>query len=258
MFPLPRRPVALPAARPKQTPLLMLALALGLSVGPAPARAEGRETIRFTASILGLTAGRMTLAINRRGEAYAVTGQTVSAGLAGLFSPFRVTNRVRGTEREGRFLPERYQSQSDGERRGRGAEMTYRNGVPSIVALEAEDRPGAPVLDPASQAGKVDPLTLTYALLRDTDREGACTLSLDIFDGHRAARLTLGQPRVEDDGLVCQGVYRRVDGYPPQDLAERQDFPFTITYAPLPDGRLRPMELVLDSLFGTARLTRED
>lgn len=233
------------------------ALSFALAITSAPALAQTSETMRFTASILGVTAGRTTLAVNRDGAAYAVTGQTASAGLGGLFSSFKVTSRVRGTERNGTFRPDRYEAQAEGERRGRGAEIVYRAGVPEVVKMEAEARPGAPVLDPASQAGKVDPLTMTYALLRDTDRDSACTLQLDVFDGHRATRVTLGQPRPQGDGLVCQGVYRRVDGYPPEDLAERREFPFTITYAALPDGRLRPVELVLDSLYGTARLTRD-
>lgn len=239
---------------------LGLAFGMSLSLSPlaAPAQTVETETMRFTASILGVTAGRATLAVNRSGDAYAVTGQTSSAGLAGLFSSFKVTNKVRGSERNGTFRPERYESRAEGERRGRGAEIVYEGGVPKVLTLEAERRPGAPVLDPATQAGKVDPLTMTYALLRDTPRDQACTLRLEVFDGHRASRVALGNPRADGDDLLCDGVYSRVDGYPPEDLEERRDFTFTVTYTPLADGRMRPAVLVLDSLYGTARLARDE
>lgn len=214
--------------------------------------------MRFTASVLGLTAGRMTLGVNRKGDSYAVTGKTTSAGMGGMFRSFSVTNKARGTEKGGAFRPERYESSAEGERAGRGAELVYKAGVPEIVTLEEDHHKDAPVLDPAKQAGTVDPLTLTYALLRDVDADRACNMKLKVFDGHRLAHVTVGAAKVDGDAVICHGVYRRVDGYPPAEIAERQDFPFSVTYAALPDGRLRVTEVALDSLFGIARLTRDD
>lgn len=234
--------------------LLVAALATALPKGAA--LADGTETYRFTASVLGVTAGKMSMAVNRKGTSYAVTGNTSSAGMGGLFRSFSVTSKVRGTEIDGRLRPERYQSTSEGERAGRGAELVYKGGVPEILSLAEEENPGAPVLDPAKQGGTVDPLSMTYALLRDTDRDQACTLNLKIFDGHRLSQVTVGQPKPDGEGLICTGLYRRLDGYPAEDIAERQDFPFTIAYRPGPEGQLQVTEIVLDSLFGVARLSR--
>lgn len=237
-----------------------LLLALGVVAPlaqPGPARAEERQVMRFTASVLGLTAGRMTLSTLRDGETYAVAGQTVSAGLAGLFTSFKVTNRVNGTVRGSDFRPSRYESVSDGERAGRGAVIEYRSGVPKVLSMAEELEPDAPVLDPAQQGGKVDPLTVTYALFRDVPRTEVCALKLEIFDGHRASRISLANPVADDDAVICEGLYRRVDGYPPDELAKRQDFAFTLRYEPMADGQMRPVEMVLDSLFGAARITRD-
>lgn len=241
-------------AFPLFSPALLVLALTGLAAQPAPAA----ETTRYSASLLGVTVGRMTLSVATGDSSYAVASQTTSTGLAGLFSPFKVTNRVKGTVSGGTFRPTRYESQGDGERAGRGAVIEYEKGEPRIIAMDEERHPGAPVLDPATQAGKVDPLTLTYALLRDIPAGESCTMALDIFDGHRAARMTLGAPETGADSMTCRGLYRRVDGYPPEDLAERQDFPFVVRYARLPDGSHRPMEIVLDSLFGAARLTRDN
>lgn len=238
-------------------PVLLVA-GLATASSPGPVRAAETETYRFTASVLGVTAGKMTMAVNRKGAAYAVTGNTSSAGMGGLFRSFSVTSKVRGTEAGGTFRPERYQSSSEGERAGRGGEMVYKSGVPQVLALDEDAHPDAPVLDPAKQGGTVDPLTMTYALLRDSDRDQACTLNLKVFDGHRLSQVTVGQPEADGEGLVCTGLYRRLDGYPPDEIAERQDFPFRITYTAGSDGRLEVSEIVLDSLFGVARLTRAD
>lgn len=216
-------------------------------------------TIRFTARIAGLTAGRMVLTPRVTGADYALSAKTTSAGLAGFFRPFVFANSVTGTEAGGNFRPRQYQARSSGGRSARETVLAYdRRGVPQVVTLVDDPRPGAPPVDPAGQGGSVDPLTLTWALLRDIPADRACQLDLRVFDGQRAARMQQRPGAVTEGQVECLGTYSRVAGYPPEDLAKRRDFDFAVTYRPLPDGRLRVVELTLDSLFGPARMRRED
>ncbi len=39
-------------------------------------------------------------------------------------------------------------------------------------------------------------------------------------------------------------------------MADKSRFPFSMTYAPLPDGRLRVTEIAMDTIYGKGRLTR--
>jgi hypothetical protein len=239
--------------------LVALLLAFLLAAPPF-ASAQQAEELRFRATILGLTAGRMVMRVNQGGGGdYAIAARTTSAGLAGLFRSFDVVNRVRGRESAGRFSPQRYTTQTEGAAADSGAEILWEAGVPQVIRMDQPNRPGAPRIDPAMMAGRVDPLTFTWALLRDIPADQACTLSLGIFDGYREAAARLSNPRPSDEGgVICDGVYSRVLGYPPEELAEQRDFTFRLRYRPLPDGRLRVAELELDSFFGLARFTRED
>ncbi|MDO9639939.1 MAG: DUF3108 domain-containing protein [Pseudotabrizicola sp.] len=231
-----------------------LCAALCLAV---PVAAQDTSVARYTITVSGLTAGRMTLAANHDGAGYALTSNAASAGLAGLFRSFSLTTRAQGRDRGGELVPERYSSQSEGARAGRGAELTFQDGLATVVSAAAS-RPDAPLVDPAEHRGAVDPLTGFYAVLRDVVPETACRLDLRMFDGHRISRVTLSQPVPGEGGLTCQGVYRRIDGYPPQDLAERATFPFVLRYTAGADGRLRVAEVSMDSLFGPARMIRDE
>ncbi len=223
----------------------------------APVSAQDAEAVSYTISVSGLTAGRMALAANHDGRSYALTSNTASAGLAGLFRSFSVTTRARGSERGGRLIPQRYVAQTEGAREGRGAELEFADEVASVIKADAH-RDDAPLVDPAQHRGAIDPLTGLYTVLRDTDRSTACQLDFKMFDGHRISRVTVASPQAEGEGLICQGVYRRVDGYPPEELAKRSAFPFLVTYRPAADGRLQVAEVSMDSLFGPARMVRED
>jgi hypothetical protein len=102
----------------------------------------------------------------------------------------------------------------------------------------------------------VDILTALYATLRDAEAGSECNRSFAMYDGRRASRLTLGAPAAVEGGVTCPGEYRRVAGFPPEDMAEKTRFPFTLTYAPAPDGRMRVVEVSMDTLYGSAKLIR--
>lgn len=210
----------------------------------------------FSITVSGVKAGTFSIAANSNASSYAVTSRAASAGLAGLFRSFTITSKVSGRLSGGTFRPERYVSQSDGARAGRGAELTFAGGTPTVISAATEPDPDAPKVDPASLTNVVDPLTGLYAILRDTTPEAACDVDLTMFDGHRVSRVTLSGARAVEGGVMCDGVYRRVAGYPPKVLAERQTFAFTAFYAAEGDV-LRAQELTMDSLFGPARMTRD-
>lgn len=239
--------------------LTALILALGIfGLPPAMAQTPDEGKIRFTARIAGVTAGRIELRYRINGPDYALAAETTSAGLAGLFRPFTFANQAEGRESQGTLRPRRYEARATGGRAARETALRYDRGVPQVLTLVDDPRPDAPPVDPAEAKGAVDPLTLTWALLRDIPADQACQLDLRVYDGQRLSRLVQEQGPERDDGIECRATYRRLAGYAPEDLAKRRDFALSILYTPLPDGRLRPVELTLDSLFGPARMRRED
>lgn len=238
----------------RRLPTLAAALTIAFCANglARPAAAENGD---FTITVAGLTAGTFQIRSTRTATEYAVSSRVASAGLAGLMRSFAVTSKVTGTQSGGQLRPKRYVAQSEGARSGRAAELVFDNGTPQVISAAQEPDPDAPKVDPASLTGVVDPLTALFGVLRDTPAAQACQLDQTMFDGHRVSRVTLSGARVTEDGVLCDGVYTRVAGYPPKDLAERKTFEFTARYTPQGD-MLQIQQLSMNSLFGPARMTR--
>ncbi len=220
---------------------------------PAAARAD--EAV-FDFSVRGLRAGTLTFSGAAEGGSYAVTGRLESAGLVGLLRKVRYDGQVEGRVKGKRFTPARYVERADTGKRQSEAVMEYRGGVPQVKVYNPPRPPGDGGLDPARQAGTVDPLTAMFAALRDVPAGQECNLALQLFDGKRRSQVSLGAPRPSGEGIACPGEYRRLAGFPAEDMAERARFPFSVFLVPQADGRMRVSEVTLESIYGNARLKR--
>lgn len=240
------------------TPILRLTAVLACLLAPAlPATAEmTRDEARFDLVMAGLTAGSLTFAAESDGRSYAVRGRLASSGLLSFVRKVSYDATARGRLRDGTYLPARYTERADTGRRQSQAEILWQGGVPQIASYTPPREPRPTDVDPATQAGSVDILTALYATLRDADAGGECNRSFAMYDGRRASRLSLGTPEPAEGGITCAGEYRRVAGFSPEDMAEKTRFPFTLTYAPAPDGRMRVIEVRMETLYGSARLIR--
>ncbi|RGP35334.1 DUF3108 domain-containing protein [Pseudotabrizicola alkalilacus] len=219
--------------------------------------AQESNVARYTVSVSGLTAGKVTLTAQHEGARYVVSSNSASAGLAGFFRSFTLISQTQGTERNGRLIPQRYSADAKGARQGRGAELAFDGGLATVIKADPPE-PDVPVVDPARHKGVVDPLTGLYSVLRDTTPATACQVDLKMFDGHRVNSVTLSSPQADGDGLTCRGLYRRIDGYPAKELARRPETSFIVTYRPVEGGVLRVTEVSVDSAFGLARMIRDN
>lgn len=231
-------------------PRIGLVLALAL---PGVARAD--EAV-FDLSIRGIRAGTLTFDGQVGDGRYAVTGRLESAGLVGLVRAVRYDGQAQGAHKAGRYTPARYVERADTGRRQSEAVMDYKRGVPQVKVYNPPRAAGDGGLDPAKQGGTVDPLTAMFATLRDVPQGQECNLSLKLFDGKRRSQVTLGAPTAAEGGVACPGEYRRVAGFSEEDMAEKSRFPFTVYLEPAAGGTMRVREVVMESLYGNARLKR--
>jgi len=214
------------------------------------------ETVTFDVAVAGVQAGSLSVEAKTDGAAYAARIVIESSGMVRLLRRVRYESASEGSYRKGRYVPTRYTESADSGQRRSEVRLTYAKGVPQIEAYAPAPDPEASVVDPAALGGTLDPATALFAALRDVAPGAACTLQARTFDGRRLAQFTLGGAPVSADGLTCQGEYRRLQGYTPTEMADKQRFAFTLIYAPAADGQLRVVEVTLDTVFGKARLTR--
>jgi hypothetical protein len=232
------------------------ALAIALCATAAVADAPRETRAEFDLVLKGIRAGTLSLAAVEDGRRYTVTGRLATSGLAAVLKRVRYAGEVAGRIRDGRFLPQRYAETADTGRRQSEAVLEYRDGVPQVKVYAPPRAPGPDDPDPAAQGGSVDPLTALFATLRDVPPGEECRVDLALFDGRRASRVALGPPVAAEGGVACAGEYRRVAGFPAEDMAERTRFAFALRYAPGPEGRMRVVEVTMETLVGKASMIR--
>lgn len=238
-------------------PVLGLATALIVALTTPAVRAQGAEQSHaFDITLRGIRAAGLSFAGAEDGGSYSVTGKLESSGVVQVVRRVSYDAQVSGRVKGGRYTPSSYSEATDTGRRQSAAVIDYKAGVPQVISHTPARAPRDSDLDPMTQGGTVDPLTAIYAALRDVTAEEACTASLQIFDGRRRTEVVLSDPQPAGTGLTCSGLYRRIAGFSPEDMAERTRFPFTLTYEPLPDGRLRVMQVETDTVFGRAVMKR--
>lgn len=214
------------------------------------------EAVRLDVTFAGLPVGVLHLAVRRNATSYAATARLEAAGLARLLPSARFEATVQGLLRNGRPHPVRYAEDVNTGRRESRTEIMWEEGVPRLLRLEPP-RPSEPWhIDPAAQGGALDPMSAVLSVLADVPARNACRLDLAVFDGRRRTQILLAPAPPSAGGPVCSGVFRRISGYSAEDLAERPEVPFRLTYGPGPGDTVRVKVLEADGDFGTARLTR--
>ena len=235
-------------------PVAAAMAALCLAAAQAPAAMA--EQVQFDLVLRGITAGRLTYDGAISGSSYAVAGRLQTAGLAALLKQVRYDATAKGSVSGSRYTPSGYTEKADTGKRQSESVMAYRRGVPQVTDYKPARTVRDYDIDPATQGGTVDPLTALFATLRDVDAGQECATSLKLFDGRRASRLTTSNRKVAGNNVTCVGEYRRVAGFSPEDMSEKVSFPFTLTYSPAADGKMRVTEVSMDTIYGKGRLVR--
>ncbi len=245
-----------PRLRRIRTVPLGLAFAVALALA-TPVRADQTDRIVFDVSLKGLPAGQLSIDGKIAAGAYAANGVMETTGLAAALKKIRYAAKVSGSHAPGRFTPQGFQITAQRGDDRTTQSIVYKRGTPVSVSHEPPRAPRPTDVDPARQGGTIDPLTALYAVLRDVSPAEACALKLTLYDGSRRTQVALSAPQPAGAGVVCAGEYRRLAGFSEKDMAAKSRFPFTLTYAPTPDGqRLRVVEISTDTILGKGRLKR--
>ncbi|MDT8856937.1 DUF3108 domain-containing protein [Paracoccaceae bacterium Fryx2] len=236
---------------------LGLVLGLGLCVGLAPAVAMAQtDQAAFDLVIKGIRAGTLNFTGTQDGGRYSVAGKLQSGGLVAMLRKVRYDAKATGSVVRGRYVPASYTEIADTGKRRSEAVMAYRAGVPQVKTYNPPRDPRPGDVSPATQGGTVDPLTALYATLRDVDAGQECKVDLQLFDGRRRTQVRLNSPQAQGEAVVCNGEYRRLQGFSAEDMAEKSRFAFRVTFQPLGNGRMRATEVAMDTLYGKASLKR--
>ncbi len=240
--------------RPLRTTAFALACATAMPSAGLAERIEDKAT--FSVVIRGISAASLGFSAIQDGNRYAVSGLLKSAGIAAMFRKISYNATAKGSVSGTRYTPSSYVEQADNGKTQSTSKMTYSRGVPSAVQYTPPREGRDKDVNPATQGGTVDTLTALYAILRDVDAGQECKVSLKMYDGRYVSSIAISNPKKQGDAVVCTGQYRRIAGFKPEEMAERTTFPFTLTYEPTGNGRMRVTEVSMDSIYGKASMKR--
>ena len=289
----PRKPIASAAAG------LALCLALGMSDGAARAdgaRPDTRVTAHYAITMIGVTIGHISWAIDIGADTYktAASGKASGAlsmlvnGEGRIATTGAITRSVskNGAVEDIRLSPMFFSSNvtEDGEPVGlqmtfdNGAVKTLRSNAPILESRRDADR--IPVTE-ADRQGVSDPLTAmligipapmpaNIAPGQSGLSPSVCNRLLAIFDGQRRYNLILSYKRTDqlkiDHGyagpvLVCAVVLQPIAGYRADSMlvkyaGGKRDM--EIWFAPIARTRLvAPMRLLMPTMIGTLEISAE-
>ncbi len=213
--------------------------------------------MRFDVTALGFKVGAFEMTVQETETRYSVSARFGTTGLVRLFRDMGFEMQASGRRRGRQFLPDDYSEHVNTGHRTSSAQMHYVSGAPQLTGGEVSDGEVAP-LDPATQGGTLDPLTALFTVLRDQRAETLCTADMQIFDGGRRTRVILTGRIQNRDSVTCIGQFRRIAGYPQDELESRRVVPLTITYAPGNKGMMQAQSALLRTVYGPVGLRRRD
>ena len=219
--------------------------------------AQSAEEGVFDISVLGIRAATLSFAGQIDGSRYSASGRVQTTGLLNMVSEVAYAAQVQGRYRNGQFQPRLYRETAREGGETYAGEMRYSGRTPQPKGYAPPRDQPAGALNPATQTGTVDIMTIVFAVVRDQPRSGVCDVSLQMFDGVRRGQVTLTNPVEGRRGqITCSGEYRRLEGFSAAAMAERQRFPFSLTYSPLSDGTYRVTQVQAQTTFGRATFRR--
>lgn len=225
-------------------------LALGLIAAQGAAAADTRV---YDIKVAGLPLGTVTLATEQSGGAYAAESRITPNGLVGAFTSYSFDGRASGRiDGEGRVAPARFTADSTSPRAQRRTEIEWDGATPTRVSVEP---PRKRQPDPARVVGALDPVSAGFALLRDAAPGEICDTEVEVFDGSRRSRLTVGKAKRIEGGFACAGTYARIEGEA-HSMSDQASYPFTLTFVPVEGGAVTLDRIETQTRFGQAVISR--
>lgn len=207
----------------------------------------------YRVSIAGFPVGTASYSAAVNGNRYEVQGFMGSTGFFGAFLASRYSGAVIGRSSGDRLTPQIFRGRFEQGRKFAEVDIKYSKGRVRQV-IRRPERPAQPYdLDPTSVRGALDPISALYFMLRDLTVDKVCTQNFQVFDGGRTSRISMQRSQGEAGTVVCNGVYTRMGGFPPEQINERQHFPFQLTYAPTDDGFFEVREFRATTFWGVAK-----
>lgn len=207
----------------------------------------------YDLTLQGVRLGEITIDAEQAGGSYRAASRIVSTGVVGALTDYGFQGEASGRlGADGGVMPAWFRATSISPRAKRRTEIDWQGATPVRVSVEP---PRKREPDPARMAGALDPVSAGFALLRDNAPDSVCNTRVDVYDGSRRSRLTLGAPVAGEGTLSCTGTYARLEGEP-HSLSSQAEYPFRLVFRARGDGLMQLDRIETETRFGRAVVAR--
>lgn len=231
--------------------LAVLAM-IGMLAVVSEAQAQTERKV-FRVSIAGFPVGTARYDANVIGNRYEIQGFMGSTGFFGAFLASRYSGAVIGRFRGQNMQPQIFRGRFEQSRKFAEVDIKYSGNRPTSVVSRPE-RPKLPHdIDFRKVRNALDPISGLYFLLRDVTIDQVCKQNFQIFEGSRTSRIRVRRAQGAGGDIICNGVYTRLTGFTPEQMADRVNFPFRLIFRQKEGGLFEVQEFSATTFWGTAK-----
>ena len=258
-----------------RAPATFLFTCLALCSLGAAAQAEVRLNAHFTISMVGVSIGQLSWAVDLNAGSYTTSANGKASGALSALVNGEGLVATRGIIESDRLRPTFFSSNliEDGE--ATGLQMTFENGGVKTLRTDAplQTRDRIPVSE-ADRRGVTDPLTAMLIVAPPGEKAALvpahCDRVLPIFDGQRRYDLALSFKRLDSmkinvgyagPVLVCAVMLKPLAGYRADSMLVKYvggQRDMEIWFAPIVGSTvIAPARLVMPTLIGTLEIAAD-
>jgi hypothetical protein len=258
-----------------RAPATCLVASLAVFGLAAAAQAETRLNAHFTISMVGVSIGQLSWAVDLNAGGYTTSANGKASGALSALVNGEGVVATRGVIETDRLRPTFFSSNviEDGE--AAGLQMTFENGGVKTLRTDAplQTRDRIPVSE-ADRRGVTDPLTAMLIVAPPGEKAALvpahCDRVLAVFDGQRRYDLALSYKRLDSmkiavgyagPALVCAVMLKPIAGYRADSMLVKYvggQRDMEIWFAPIVGSNvIAPARLVMPTLIGTLEIAAD-
>ncbi len=248
----------MPLALARLASLLVFLAALAPASGTASPPAVDAFASDYGIFVGGVRVGEVTLDARVEAGSYWADATFRTAGIVAFFVDEHWRGETEGRIAHDRPLPVSYLSVQERDKGDKVREVTFRLGEPAAVEADPpmDDKPWS--IDPADQAGAVDPPTAVMMILSPAEGPAMCGRRIEVYDGKHRFAFDIGQARRDGDRFVCNGIHMRLAGYKPEKMGRDARRDFKLYVEERDDGLHQVVRVTTDTPLGTAVMVPRD
>ena len=241
----------------------------------AAAQAEARLNAHFTISMVGVSIGQLSWAVDLNAGSYTTSANGKASGALSVLVNGEGVVATRGIVENDRLRPTFFSSNviEDGE--AAGLQMTFENGGVKTLRTDAPPQThGRIPVSEADRRGVTDPLTAMLIVAPPGEKAALmpahCDRVLPVFDGQRRYDLALSFKRLDSmkinagyagPVLVCAVMLKPIAGYRADSMLVKYvggQRDMEIWFAPIVGSNvIAPARLVMPTLIGTLEIAAD-